>query len=156
MTRPHHDQTIPVRALDKAFELAARIGRLMQEALTERGLTPGRAEALLVLHQHGRPLVQRELAAALQCTPRHVTALVDVLEQQGWVRRVAHPTDRRATLLAITDRGRDAAEWMATKRRDIARALLGDLSDADLTAFVTVADQLLGGVARSPVASYVD
>lgn len=139
-------QVDPLVALDKAFELAGRIGSLMQDALSERGLTPARAEALLVLHEHGRPLVQRELARALECTPRHVTALVDVLERQGWVRRGAHPTDRRATLVALTDRGRDTAEWMAVGRRDTARALLGDVSDTDLAAFVTVADRLLGGL----------
>jgi DNA-binding MarR family transcriptional regulator len=34
------------------------------------------------LHQHGEPMVQRELARALRCTPRHITALVDALQQR--------------------------------------------------------------------------
>jgi hypothetical protein len=42
-----------VRVLDAAFELAARLGELMDEALDAQGLTPARAELVLALHQHG-------------------------------------------------------------------------------------------------------
>ncbi|HEY6582164.1 MAG TPA: MarR family transcriptional regulator, partial [Rubrobacter sp.] len=34
-----------------------------------------------------------------------VTALVDALEEEGLVRRKPHPTDRRATVIEMTDRG---------------------------------------------------
>jgi DNA-binding MarR family transcriptional regulator len=44
-------------------------------------------DALLTIHQHGRPLVQRELAQLLRCTPRHVTSLIDSLEEQCWAAR---------------------------------------------------------------------
>jgi DNA-binding MarR family transcriptional regulator len=136
-------QPDPVAVLDKAFELAAQLGTLMQATLTERGLTAARAEVLLVLRHHGQPMVQRELSQALQCTPRHVTALVDALETHGWVTRGPHPTDRRATLVALTDDGTAAADHMNTERRDAAHALLGHLPAADLAGFLTVADHVL-------------
>lgn len=136
-------QPDPVTVLDKLFELAGHLGELMQTTLTERGLTAARAEVLLVLH-HGRPMVQRELSQALQCTPRHVTALVDVLEAGGWVTRGPHPTDRRATLVSLTEKGATAATRMDTERHDSAIALLGHLPAADLTGFLAVADHVLG------------
>lgn len=139
----------PVIAFDKAFELAERIGGPMEGELAERGLTPGRAGLLLVLHQNGGPLVQRQLAELLGCTPRHVTALVDVLERDGWVGRGPHPTDRRATLVRLTERGQETADWMTSARRRAAEALLGGLDPADLAAFVTVADRLIGHLARN-------
>src|SRR4051812_50037445 len=86
----------PVVAFDKAFELAERIGDLMRSGLAERGLTPARAGLLLDLARAGRPMVQRELADLLDRTPRHITALVDVLERDGFLVREPHPTDRRA------------------------------------------------------------
>lgn len=136
-------QPEPVAVLDKVFELADHVGKLMQASLTERGLTTARAEVLLVLHHHDRPLVQRELSQALHCTPRHVTALVDALEDGGWVTRGPHPTDRRATLITLTDRGAAGAERMDTERRDAAHALFGRLAGADLAGFLRVADHLL-------------
>ncbi|MDD9370672.1 MAG: MarR family transcriptional regulator, partial [Acidimicrobiales bacterium] len=38
--------------------------------------------------------------------PTSVTNIVDRLEHQRLLRRVAHPTDRRTTLAEITDEGR--------------------------------------------------
>jgi DNA-binding MarR family transcriptional regulator len=133
----------PSAVLDKAFELAAHVGELMETALSERGLTPARAEALLVMQQHGRPLVQRELAALLRCSPRHVTGLVDVLERQGWVARTAHPTDRRATLVELTDAGREVGSWMDTNRHAAAQRLFGGLAEEQLAGFVAVADLII-------------
>jgi DNA-binding MarR family transcriptional regulator len=42
-----------------------------------------------------------DLAAKLMVAPRTVTDLVDGLERDGFLRRVPHPTDRRATLIEL-------------------------------------------------------
>ncbi|MDQ3931648.1 MAG: MarR family transcriptional regulator [Actinomycetota bacterium] len=140
-------------ALDKVFELAGTLGELMLLSLAERDLTPARAEVLLVLRGSG-PVVQRRLSQALRCTPRHVTNLVDDLEAAGLVVRRPHPTDRRATLVELTERGAAVAARLATERRDAAHALLGDVPADDLATFVAVADQVLERVeaTRSPQA----
>lgn len=132
----------PLAALDKVFELAGKLSELMLRSLAERDLTPARAEVLLVLQKSG-PVVQRQLSQALRCTPRHVTNLVDGLEATGFVIRRPHPTDRRATLVALTERGGAAARRLAAEREGAAQALLGDVSAADLATFVAVADQVL-------------
>jgi DNA-binding MarR family transcriptional regulator len=148
----------PATVLDKAFEFASRLGELMHATLAERGLTPARAEVLLVLHHHGEPMFQRELSQALHCTPRHVTALVDILEAHGWVTRGPHPTDRRATLVALTEQGTAAADRMDTERRRAAHQLLGQLPAADLAGFVAVADHVLRHIdaAHSPTPDDVE
>jgi DNA-binding MarR family transcriptional regulator len=58
--------------------------------------------ALEHIEQAGR-LTQRELAERLLLTPSSVSVLIDRLEQARACRRVPHPTDRRATLLELTD-----------------------------------------------------
>jgi DNA-binding MarR family transcriptional regulator len=50
-----------------------------------------------------------KIGARLQVHPTSVTNLIDGLEKLGYAERMAHPEDRRATLAAITARGRDAA-----------------------------------------------
>lgn len=136
-----------VVAFDRVFELAARLGDLMQRDLGERGLSTARAEVLFVLHQR-EPMVQRELSQALRCTPRHVTGLIDILEAQGWVVRSPHPTDRRATLVRLTERGRTAAARMHAERQESAAALFGDVPVGDLATFVAVLDQVLDRIGR--------
>jgi len=41
----------------------------------------------------------------LGLTPSTMTGLVDRLEEQGYLRREAHPSDRRATVLRLTRKG---------------------------------------------------
>jgi DNA-binding MarR family transcriptional regulator len=129
-------------AFDKVFELASVVSESMRRDLSERGLTTSKAEVLHVLGLRG-PLLQRELSQALRRTPRHVTSLIDSLEEQGWVARGPHPTDRRAVLVRLTDRGAATAAEMAERRRRAALAWLGDTTPAELRAFVAVADRII-------------
>ena len=129
-------------ALDRAFELADRLAQLMQDSLAARGLSPSRAHVLFVLRERG-PVVQRELSEALGRTPRHVTTLIDALEASGHVVRRQHPSDRRATLVELTDRGEAESARMHAQRQDAARALLAGATPSELGAFVAVAERLL-------------
>jgi DNA-binding MarR family transcriptional regulator len=82
-----------------------------EEALTPHHLTHARHEALALLYfsRHGEmPL--GKLSQRLLVHPTSVTSTVDALERLGLVKRVAHPTDRRATLARITPKGRRAIE----------------------------------------------
>jgi DNA-binding MarR family transcriptional regulator len=61
-----------------------------------------RMRLLCELHRDG-PQRMADLASALDVTPRNVTTLVDGLEREGIVQRRPHPTDRRATVIELTD-----------------------------------------------------
>jgi DNA-binding MarR family transcriptional regulator len=68
-----------------------------------------RMRLLCELHRDG-PQRMADLASALDVTPRNVTTLVDGLERDGIVQRRPHPTDRRATVIELTDSAHDAVE----------------------------------------------
>jgi DNA-binding MarR family transcriptional regulator len=68
------------------------------------GTTPARARLLAALQCEG-PRKMNELGSFLDVTPRNVTKLVDGLEAEGLVVRMPHPSDRRATVVSLTDRG---------------------------------------------------
>jgi DNA-binding MarR family transcriptional regulator len=53
--------------------------------------------------------IMSDLGDELGVTARQVTNLVDALEAEGLVRRTAHPTDRRATIIEITPEGEEQA-----------------------------------------------
>jgi len=136
-----------VEAFDRAFLLAARLAEMMSAALSERGLTTARAEVIFVLQRRGA-LVQRQLAEALRCSPRQVTALVDALQETGFVRRGPHPSDRRATLVELTDQGRTAARRILRERAAAAEKLLGSAPESQLAGFVATVDRLVAGLAQ--------
>jgi DNA-binding MarR family transcriptional regulator len=66
-----------------------------------------------------------DLAEALAVTPRNVTALVDGLEREGLVRRVAHSTDRRITLVELTCNSEGIAAQFAAYQASIASLFEG-------------------------------
>jgi DNA-binding MarR family transcriptional regulator len=78
--------------------------RWIWSEVSRAGTTPARARLLAALQCEG-PSKMNELGSVLGVTPRNVTKLVDSLEAEGLVSRKAHPTDRRATLVFLTDRG---------------------------------------------------
>jgi DNA-binding MarR family transcriptional regulator len=74
----------------------------LRTALARRlGLAVADLDALEHLELAG-PLSQRDMAERLLLSSGAVTFLVDRLEQAGLVRRRPHPTDRRATLVALS------------------------------------------------------
>lgn len=84
--------------------------------LRDLGLTLARYEVLMVLVFSTRGTLPLSLIGdRLQVHPTSVTSLLDRLEHQGYVRRRAHPTDRRAKLAEVTPEGREVAQ-VATDR----------------------------------------
>ena len=82
----------------------------VEEVLRPFGLTFARYEVLMLLLLSRRgSLPMARIGERLQVHPASVTNAVDRLEGQGLVRRVPHPTDRRTTLVELTDDGREAA-----------------------------------------------
>jgi DNA-binding MarR family transcriptional regulator len=121
-------------ALSQLFLVTTLMSADMERGLAERGLTLTRAQVLWILGEAER-MTQRQLAAQLKVTPRNVTALIDALEETGFVERTAHPTDRRATLVVLTPKGQASFARMQSETTEFARQLFGDVSEADLNTF---------------------
>ena len=81
--------------------------RWMRSRLKDRGIGYAWMRALGALHRSEGPLIMSDLGEELGVTPRNVTKLVDELEAEGLVQRLPHPSDRRATLIELTAKGRD-------------------------------------------------
>ena len=121
-------------ALDRVLALTVLLGRDMTDSLAREGLTESRAHLLWRLQQRG-PCTQRTLAADLHVTPRAITALVDALAATGFVTREPHPSDRRATLVTFTERGRTTAQALLDGHRRLARQLFAGLPEDTFNGF---------------------
>ncbi|BAH34658.1 putative transcriptional regulator, MarR family protein [Rhodococcus qingshengii] len=92
----------------------------VEEVLKPLGLTFARYELLTLLtFTRSGALPMAKASARLQVHPTSVTNAVDRLEKAELVRRVPHPSDRRATLIEISDAGRalalEATEMLNSK-----------------------------------------
>ena len=67
----------------------------------------------IVANEHLRlagPLTPKELSHRVQMGSGATTAMIDRLEQRGFVERVRHPTDRRSVLVRQVEQGDDVVE----------------------------------------------
>ena len=78
----------------------------LEDALEKAELSMPKFSVLNELVSAGEALSLGELASRLSCVRSNMTQLVDRLEADGLVRRVACPTDRRSVKAEITDAGR--------------------------------------------------
>jgi DNA-binding MarR family transcriptional regulator len=87
------------------------------------------------------PQRMADLASALDVTPRNVTTLVDGLERKGIVRRRPHSTDRRATVIELTDSARGAVE-RSMRHEAAIRELFEKLAPADRATLIRLIGDL--------------
>ena len=86
-----------------------------------------------------------ELADATQSSRSRLSHAVARLEEQGWVRRDRHPSDRRGAIAVLTDEGFAALEAAAPGHvESVRRHLFDQLSPAQLAALRDISDTLLG------------
>lgn len=85
--------------------ILARVAELVRPF----GLSPAGGLILSTLSDSPQPLGPREIRNVLLVSGPTVTGIIDSLERQGLVRRIAHLTDRRRQLIEVTDKGRQVA-----------------------------------------------
>lgn len=86
--------------------ILGRIARLLRPF----DVSPASGLVLSILGDSEEPLAPHEIAERLIVSRATVTGLIDSLESREYVRRRAHPTDRRMLQVEITEKGRRAAD----------------------------------------------
>jgi DNA-binding MarR family transcriptional regulator len=91
---------------------------------------------VLSLLEADGPMSMRVLADALDVSQASATGIIDRMAQRGLVERLRDTEDRRVVRVALTDEGRGLVTGLATERRGHLVALLDDLTDEELAAFL--------------------
>lgn len=94
-------------SLGSRLNAAARAARSLLDAqLADAGTTAATWFVLVRLERFG-PLIQRDLARRLQIEGPTLVRHLDRMEAAGLVTRTPAPNDRRATMVTLTDKGRE-------------------------------------------------
>ncbi len=118
-------------SLAEAFwAVARRLRHQNREALAPWDITPSQSRAVVTLARHGAMRLS-ELALHLRIAPRSATEVVDDLETAGLAERSPDPGDRRATLVTLTEQGRDVMAAIRKARAAESESYFAVLSDED-------------------------
>lgn len=134
---PHADEQAPLkhRLIQLFWTIGPAFTRWAESHMHEPDLTPQRVRVLLHLKQYGSSKMS-DLRDALGVTATNVTALVDTLEKDKMVQRLPHPSDRRATIIAITEYAQQRLMESCGEFKDSVSELFGEFSQAEQEQFV--------------------
>lgn len=120
--------------------LVARVYR----GLAERGFADVRpAHSAVFRHVTPDGLRITELAERAQMTKQSMGYLVDYLHRHGYVLMRLDPSDGRAKLVCLTDRGLAVQQAALEMSRQLERELAGALGEAEFRHLRTLMDQVI-------------
>jgi DNA-binding MarR family transcriptional regulator len=132
-----------VRDLTGLLNLAGHVlSNRLAAALADIDLTP-RMQCVLV-HAMEAERTQIQLAALADLDKTTMVSTVDDLESRGLAERRPSATDRRARIIAVTEKGRLAAEEGQRIVDRVHGDALDALADSDRAAFVEALGRLAG------------
>lgn len=112
-----------------AFFRAARIQRQLSfRALGEKGLYPGQAGCLWIVHHH-EGIAQSELADMLHVARPTITVMLQKMEKAGLIRRQVDDADQRLTRIYLTEEGRALHAHMDEAIADLINSSIGKLPE---------------------------
>ena len=97
--KPRDDVILDLLAANRSYQTA--VDALDDVGCAYLGVSRSDGRVLDALQQR-EPMTAGQLAAAAGLTSGGMTAVIDRLERAGWLRRVAHPADRRRVLVETT------------------------------------------------------
>ncbi|MDX3227708.1 MarR family winged helix-turn-helix transcriptional regulator [Streptomyces sp. ME19-01-6] len=129
---------------EQLLRLTRRLHRAQKRHMEPLGITPAQSRLLRMAAHSDRPPRMADLAQRLEVVPRAVTTLVDALEAHGSVRRAPDPDSRRVVRVELTDTGRATLRALRDARRAAAEEILAPLSDRQREVLGELLDTLAG------------
>ena len=129
-----------------------RTGEALLQELDRRiqltfGVPQPVATALAVIEGADGPLTPSEISARVIVPSATMTATLDTLERRGWIERLPNPEDRRSTLVAVTEEGRNVVDQLLPGVRALETASLARLTPKELATLLRLLDKVLAGAA---------
>jgi DNA-binding MarR family transcriptional regulator len=136
-------------ALVEAFtEMGPAWIRWVEATIPSDAVSFARLRVLTALEAHRDGLTMTELAETMGVTRRRVTALIDAMAENGLVERYANPTDRRSTIVEITNAGREQQHHVWKDHQAKVAVAFGDLSDQDQLNLLDISLRLTAAFVR--------
>jgi len=118
----------------------ARLERAIRAGIAERarphGLTTLQYTTLSVLHRHGEPLSNAQLARRAYMTPQSMSEVIDALENKGLIKRIPHPNHGRLFPATLTPKGRRVLAACDLAVDEMEDTMLAGLRARDREAFL--------------------
>ena len=147
--RPDLDPT-PMSVFGRISRIAALAEPELERVFRPHGLTGGEFDVLATLRRSGRPyrLTPTALSRSMMVSSGGTTKRLDRLEARGLVRRDHDPSDRRSTLVSLTDAGRTIVDAVVVEHVRNEERLLATLTPNERGKLAGLLRKLLLAIER--------
>ncbi|BBJ67479.1 MULTISPECIES: MarR family winged helix-turn-helix transcriptional regulator [Enterobacter] len=134
-----------MKIFGRMLRLMKHLGKEWAEAMAQFGFREGEFDVLATLRRAGEPycLSPTQLYTSLLITSGAITNRLNRLEQQGLIRRIADPDDKRSSLVSLTPHGQALIEQALVVHTETQNALLSNLSNAQRAQLESLLRELL-------------
>jgi DNA-binding MarR family transcriptional regulator len=127
------DTDSPRPAVLRGVRRVNRLAQVHADRIARRhGMTMQQWELLTRLRCCTGPADQHELCRSFGVTPPTLSALIDSAEERGWIRRSAHPGDRRRRRIELTAAGAELIASLPHLGREVDGAMTAGFTAAEL------------------------
>jgi DNA-binding MarR family transcriptional regulator len=142
--RPDLDVS-PMGIIGRMARLTKYLERSLQQTFSDFGLNVGEFDVLATLRRSGQPyqLTPTELFNTLMVSSGTMTHRIDRLERADLVKRMDDPSDRRGTLIQLTDKGFNTIEKAVEAHVANEHRLLSALDEAERQVLAQLLRKLL-------------
>jgi DNA-binding MarR family transcriptional regulator len=148
------DRPTGIAALDERIpfllsQLGSHVAGEFQRRMSGIGVEPRTYAVLMALAtEDGQS--QRQLSARLGIHRNAMVTVVDALEADGLVKRMANPDDRRAFAITLTDRARGLLPELDKAGRALEDTVTATLSAAERSTLRGLLQRIAGGAGLIP------
>jgi len=136
-------------AIMQFIRTGADVSECFERFLNKHGLSHGRFALLMYLNrQPDVPVNQTHLAEAYGVTKATITGLIDGLEREGLVERLADPADRRASLVRLTAASRKFLDEFLPEHFRGVSELMSGLDAVERAELSRLVGKIRDGIAR--------
>ncbi len=97
---------------------------------------------LVLINDHHESLSQKGLAEILQVNKSQMVAMIDYLSENGYVKRLVNPADRREQLIKLTDKARKDVVVIANCITTLNQKAVEGLSEIEIKNFNNVLNMM--------------
>ena len=148
------DQRSGIRELDQRIPfLLSQLGTYVSDDFKRR-LAPldvhPRTNAVLVALAEADGQSQRQLSARLGLHRNVMVSLIDTLEEQGLVKRMPHPHDRRAFAVTLTDKAREVLPALEEQSHGMEDEVTATLTPDERATLLDMLQRVAASLGLSP------
>jgi DNA-binding MarR family transcriptional regulator len=138
------------RAVRELEVVGGMVEAVVAAVARRHGLSHAALNALAVIEGNGGPLPAGEVSARIHITSGTMTSVLDTLERNGYIQRLADPGDRRRVQIEITPAAQGILDRMLPEVQQACTAVMGALDDQALKALLDNLAIVREGVATMP------